>query len=399
MKKFIINVFLALISCVVAIAGGEMAVRLFFPLHSTKLQLNHYEKDGVSFTPGAAWVYEEPEFIERVQINALGYRDIEIDISKPTLVFLGDSQTYGTGVNQGQRFSDRIRTALLAETPALPCNILNVAMPGTDTEDQVRMLHHVREQGVNVAHVYLCVFNNDHYHNYLKLQSGRGAREHSASHGDDTSASEPGLAERALNIVKKLRYRSQLFVFVLGRLQEFAWFRDFYVHVKFVLGGGELMEIDDTYVKGPKLRQWLQSTEYYIRRLMRQAPVSIVIVPSKYRYNPELAAEARATLLTFGHDPASVDFTAASRMLRDWANQMGIAVLDPAEDFCGYGSPPACSYPINGHLTEIGHRLIADYILARDPLLHNMLRNRNSKWNWKARQDGAPEKQNISLRK
>ena len=65
-----------------------------------------------------------------VTTNSLGFRSPEIDPNKPLLVFLGDSITFGYGVNDNETITSRIQ----AEIPEW--SVLNTASPGYNLRQQ-----------------------------------------------------------------------------------------------------------------------------------------------------------------------------------------------------------------------------------------------------------------------
>lgn len=65
------------------------------------------------------------------RINSIGLRDVEpADEGRPTMLFVGDSFTYGNGVKVGERFSDLLRS----ELPQFRVVNAGVAAYGTDQE-------------------------------------------------------------------------------------------------------------------------------------------------------------------------------------------------------------------------------------------------------------------------
>lgn len=72
------------------------------------------------------------------QHNSLGLRDIEpVAGRKPTVLFVGDSLTWGYDVEANDRFSDRLRNRL----PVL--NIINTGVPGYGTDQEYLLLNRI----------------------------------------------------------------------------------------------------------------------------------------------------------------------------------------------------------------------------------------------------------------
>lgn len=407
-RSLLLNGLVLLFGLALALGAGELLVRALYPVHSTRVDASRFDAECRSFAPNATWTYVEPEFVEEVSINSLGFRDQEIDPARPTLVFLGDSQTYGTGVNFGERFSDRVRQALEAQCPNPGLNVLNAAIPGADTLDQLEMLECLERRGVRPAHIFVCVTANDHYANAMKLQAEQAKAANAVDPGDAQGVAGqseehpevranvqpdvrptaganvgpdvrpetgPGLGARLkaglVSFLREVRYRSRLLVFVMGRLQEFEWFRDWYVKAKYRSGAGEIAEITAVYEDSPELRLWTKATGEILARVAKHGPTSVLLIPDRYRYDPRLRREAAAYLERTGHKP---DFEAESRDLREVANGLGLPFLDPAPALAKYENPSALSYAINGHHRPLGHELIARELLRESETLRRAAR-------------------------
>ena len=66
--------------------------------------------------------------------NSLGLRDVEPDATRPTILFIGDSMTWGLDVEAAERFTDRLR-------PELPnYQIMNADVAGYGTDQQYLQL-------------------------------------------------------------------------------------------------------------------------------------------------------------------------------------------------------------------------------------------------------------------
>ena len=95
------------------------------------------EAVGWKLAPGQV-VDETPDFRAVYTIGADGFRTAlgsPVDPDAPTLVFVGDSFTFGTGVDDGETFVERTSV----ELGALP---LNLGMAGFGVDQMWRALHH-----------------------------------------------------------------------------------------------------------------------------------------------------------------------------------------------------------------------------------------------------------------
>jgi lysophospholipase L1-like esterase len=118
--------------------------------------IQHHPVRGFAQVPNAVTTMASSEFNVSVRINEAGLRmDREIPLARTPgmsrVLFLGNSFTFGQGVEAHQRFTDLIQR----DWPQ--AEILNFGIPGTGTDQQ---LLHFREQGTQYAPdlVVLCFF-------------------------------------------------------------------------------------------------------------------------------------------------------------------------------------------------------------------------------------------------
>jgi lysophospholipase L1-like esterase len=75
--------------------------------------------------------------------NSLGYRDLERSLAKPAgarrIVVLGDSFTWGAGVDFDDTYAQRLERAL-SRRRGLPVEAVNLALPGFATADELAVL-------------------------------------------------------------------------------------------------------------------------------------------------------------------------------------------------------------------------------------------------------------------
>jgi hypothetical protein len=103
-------------------------------------------------------------FALHVKLNSLGCRDSEWTVEKPAevrrIAFVGDSYTYGWGIeNVADRFTERIQALFDRRRPGA-VQIMNVAKPGWDTGDQIRPVKDMIEV-YGADEIVLCYVFND----------------------------------------------------------------------------------------------------------------------------------------------------------------------------------------------------------------------------------------------
>jgi hypothetical protein len=111
------------------------------------------------------------EFTSDVRLNAQGFRDVEVDEAKLPgvlrIVLLGDSITWGHGVEQAQRYGDLLTEALRRR--AVTAQVVNLAVSGYGT-DQELLLWEREGRRYCADLVLLGLYENDVRENALAFQ-------------------------------------------------------------------------------------------------------------------------------------------------------------------------------------------------------------------------------------
>lgn len=370
MKKTLnifINIILLFFSIVITLIICEVVIRIFFPLQMTKLPVKYYSDNGISYKPHSEWTSQGSEFIEKVKINLLGYRDAEIDKKKETIVFIGDSQTFGTGVNFGERYTDIIRQEIINKCGPEKYNVLNISKVGANTSDEFKMLRDILQKGVKIKHIFIGVVANDHMANFLALKEEQ-------SNNRIKSSEKHSLIQKIIKTGRHIRYSSHLFVFVMDRLQGFEWFRKFYIKFKYYTGFAEIFEFGDVYYDSDKIREWTAATKHYLQEFKKYAGVSVITLCDRYRYNDSLKSKVQDNLVKRGYKKEKINFNLESILLEKISKELKIDYIDPISYFLNQSNPENLTYVINGHYTPKGHRLVAEYIWKNSLFLQDLLK-------------------------
>lgn len=146
-KYWCINLSLVFLGLFLALLISELFVALVMPQ-----QVRMARTPGsffLRYDPDIGWINREgaegednpPTGIPayKVRINSLGYRGREVPVSKPIgtrrIAFIGDSNTFGYGVQEPRRFSD-----ILAGTAPAKTEILNLGVFGYGTDQEAIFL-------------------------------------------------------------------------------------------------------------------------------------------------------------------------------------------------------------------------------------------------------------------
>jgi lysophospholipase L1-like esterase len=142
---------LALGATVFAGATCELAARVVFPAppNPTRQPQIQYRVDPeIRYTPlpnQRGWI--DDGF---VTTNSLGFRGPETTLPKPPnrfrIVAIGDSVTFGFGVNDRETFCAQTETLLRERMPGVDLDVVNIAVPGFDTRQEVVLLRRTVSQ-------------------------------------------------------------------------------------------------------------------------------------------------------------------------------------------------------------------------------------------------------------
>lgn len=141
MKSFVLIIIGVLLSFLVAFAVAEVAVRLISPQAVAPVQFAFNPELGEIPVPHQHGVENFPGvFRFTYSNNSLGWRGRrEYREAKQTdyrVLFLGDSFTYGTGVNDDQTFAARVEKDLRADLMSV--EVINAGCPGKGTDYALR---------------------------------------------------------------------------------------------------------------------------------------------------------------------------------------------------------------------------------------------------------------------
>jgi hypothetical protein len=158
----LINLALLLTSTGFALLVGECSLRLlgWKPMYVSPERDRFWAYDSVlgwAQRPGQEGWFETPQFRTYVRINQQGLRDgehtYERSDGRPRILVLGDSFAWGYGVDEAERFSERLEAALGVEA-------INAGVSGYSTDQELLWY---RDEGVkyDVDLVILVMTGND----------------------------------------------------------------------------------------------------------------------------------------------------------------------------------------------------------------------------------------------
>lgn len=206
MKKFIFKIITLTVALTVASAVLETGLRLAFPFYHPGRQIVFkYAADypGTAFGPRNSTIRQRTpkgDYDLNVFFNRHGLRDDKdlASASDGDILVVGDSFSFGWGVEPVERFSDRLQTLVGRR-------VFNAAIPG-DLKAYQGMLNYARDQGARADFIVVGICMNNDLKNY-----NRNDKFQPAVFGDR----QPWKAR----LRSQLQARSALYLFLSYELQ------------------------------------------------------------------------------------------------------------------------------------------------------------------------------------
>jgi hypothetical protein len=316
------------VSLLISLLLAELLTRLFFPLSDRRDNIALDGKTLNSFVePGTAYRQVSNEYDALTTITDKGYRAPAVEGS-PDLVFIGDSFTFGYGLNDAETF------------PSLYCaavgrSCANLGSPGTGTLKQVERL----EQYIDLwqwrpREVRLFFFGmsgsfsagNDFVDNYNQ-EITREARQQGQPRTEDEQSR--GFTERVIGLQRVLLRHSNL-------ARTLKYYAGPLVKSMFVAEPGE-----------ERMHKALESTRTSLQRLDE--------------LSRRAGFEYSIYLLVPVHDILRGTYTDTLATLQSVSPRQVVPTAEQLLD-----SPAQYYYAFDGHLNPKGSKRIADFLISRD---------------------------------
>jgi lysophospholipase L1-like esterase len=284
----------------------------------------------------------------------MGLRERELPPKVPSerrLLILGDSFTFGHGVEGLEAYPQRIEEVLRAEgQPEL--TVVNAGVPGYGTRQETLWFERILNQVLPDA-VLLGFFVNDFTDNldeklkvidgYLVTVSRRGSR---------------------LNLIQALGLPPEVRVALGTRLHLYRFFQNAWVKFVTTHGWSNTREAFDIYREHPPEHtvHAITATEKALKRLAEicrshNLPLGLVVIPDG----------RTQVLLTLAHE-SDYELGRPSQIVQKVAQAEDILFFDLSEVF---QKQIDLYFPVNGHWNALGHRVAGRAIAAS--LLHGEL--------------------------
>jgi hypothetical protein len=272
------------------------------------------------------------------ELNGEGERDILI---------LGDSQTFGAGVNDDQTFASLI-------SKGLNRSVLNTGVPGYNNIEELELAKTLFNRYQSKVVILALYVGNDPYENYRNRNMFLSSAE----------ASKAKEAVSTLAFVKDYLKRNSSIYNGLTRFRRFEAVNDFLYGLGLIQNEppGELA----IYQKESKNHEAYWSiTEQVLAQLnqlvtQHSAQFVLVLVPDRLQI--DLAYQSQ-WVKKYRLDPNEYDFLGPNSRLQTFSEKHGILFLDPTALFQQkhkQGIRPF--WAIDHHLAPAGHKIISELI-------------------------------------
>lgn len=145
-RKLLLSALTVSISLLLTLAVIEVALRLAWPQIFLKQLPGMYSSDddvGYVLTPGLEGEFRGAEFCVSVRTNKTGLRGKELrplEKNSVCILCLGDSFTWGWGVNDNEAYPAELEKILQSRYPLLDVQVLNAGVSGYGTDEELEFL-------------------------------------------------------------------------------------------------------------------------------------------------------------------------------------------------------------------------------------------------------------------
>ena len=164
-KKLLYNLTLALSSIIITLLVIEVGIRLVLPSQRHLAMYQRSGSDNHVLMPNLNLRYNQKEFSHSVITNSAGFRNKEELVNKDIILFIGDSFTFGSGVDEEYHYSHIFDKLLNWNEKKF--NIYNAGVPGYSTIDELIYIRGLINRGLDIKKVLLGIDISDFNENLL----------------------------------------------------------------------------------------------------------------------------------------------------------------------------------------------------------------------------------------
>lgn len=364
-RNGIFGVVAALLGVFIALAIVEFALGALKPRIDPAGRMDegfilYDERLGWKLAPGWEGQHEHHDFSVRYGVNSLGFRGEALDFARPgSVMFLGDSFTFGLGVND-----DEVFTRLLSEKTGR--NVLNAGVPGYANDQQLMLLEKLTDYRPAEV-VWVVYLGNDLLDNgeAFPLQAAHGKPFYSLSAGQELVLNNvPVPLSPKPESVRSRSVQSE----ILGEFDPYQRWQTWI----------------DGFALGRVINQWAGIDVEGLRaHIQAHSGPKVELFMALVERGQSLVESAGGTLkvvllpgqgYTRGESIPAVYQGVMSEMLEARLEGAGLPVLNLTDDLSGQENAAALFHPNEGHFNPQGHRWLAE-MLAKAPMFQGMFRS------------------------
>jgi lysophospholipase L1-like esterase len=371
------------LSLLLAFAILEFGFARFYYTNDAELRQDEFDPElGWRLKPGEYTVKAPQSFMTHaVSINQMGLREAHTtprNTSSPVrrVVVLGDSFTFGQGVDDATLFTTQLERRLNERQTDLKYEVINAGVPGYGTGQEFILTRRLMDRGV-VGQVYVVnLFTNDLLDN-LRLDYGSrmtnpiqpGFALDSAGQLTFSYKPQQILREGSNLVAAQQQPTSMLFSVLQVRLRSLAQTKPGFVRLARTLGFDvtvpRLPGVISAWYDDEVLRQGIPLMKALLAAMnttvkSRNAVLLVSLIPSPMQVYKDAYGEILRA--SFPDDPMATGFlqdpNRAQRLVRSMCQELNLPLLDVYDVFAA--SNQSLYVPVDGHFNEAGHALYAE---------------------------------------
>ncbi|MBO33321.1 MAG: hypothetical protein CMM74_10155 [Rhodospirillaceae bacterium] len=307
------------------------------------------------FTPGSKFRVITREYNHSVAIDEHGARATSVPISGegPVVPFLGDSFTFGIGVEDTETFVSLLDSGSAAD-------YLNLGISGNSLPQQIDIVNkRHRELGSPSLYVFVFFVGND-FQNLVESHSGADI--------EVSASGEGSTADRYRTLNSRLSWLSRTNEYVLNhsalrRLYLLQWARH---KVLLLVNRANADLMDPVFLIMRTGRSYLPGARQYFEQELRRLEdtarkldfdFAFVILPDRHQINSGLL-EAKSAY--YGLSTETIDPTLPNRALAAAFDAHAVSYIDITDCLASSAEVQALYYSRDNHFTAQGHRAAAE---------------------------------------
>ncbi|MDP2923735.1 MAG: GDSL-type esterase/lipase family protein [Candidatus Omnitrophota bacterium] len=300
------------------------------------------------------------EFQFDININSAGLRDIEYNQQQKNMLSvlgLGDSFTFGTGVNYEDTYLHQLEEIIKASR--VVCRVINAGVPGYGTKHELLFY---RKYGLQYkSGIVLVGFN-------ITNDPNDNLRDYSVKNGfiieKKTGNNEPS-ASKFYILKSFLRTHSRLYSFIINRLKNNPKIQELLIRFNISIN---VFPIELQFYKKTSpsiLKNEYQTAEIILKQLKKtclenNAKLIIIGIPSQSQVYPDLWQKVKKLYGLKGED---YDLDLPNKIFSKVCYDNQIAFVDLLPLFRQYAQQgKKLYYKIDGHWNKEGHKAAAQII-------------------------------------